>query len=143
MAYTKEIIVLVGPQACGKSTYCTKFLPNYFRISQDDMGKKKHREIFTESLGKKDLIVIDRMNFNKEQRARYLVPAKEKGYRTRVVLFNTCFDTCLERLKTRKDHPTLKSTESEDTLKGALGFYFSNFEKPMAEEADVVEEVNA
>ena len=139
MSYAKEIIILVGPQGVGKSYYCKNTLPNYFRVNQDDQGKKKHREIFAEALGKEDLIVVDRMGFNKEQRARYLVPAKEKGYKTKIIVFTAPFEFLMARLKVRKGHPNLGADTKEETLERALGFYFANFEEPTPDEADVIE----
>ena len=139
MPFKKELIVLVGAVGSGKSTYCANSLPDYFRISQDDMGKKGHLLEFQEALGEKDLIVVDRMNFNKEQRARYLVPAKKKGYVTKIIVFDVPFETLLSRLQSRENHPTLPSSSGEVVFRKVLGFYYASFEEPTPDEADVIE----
>jgi len=132
----KRLVLLIGAQGSGKSTYCAERLNGYTRISQDDQGKIGHREAFAEALEREDdFIVIDRMNHNRQQRSTYLLPAKRRGYSTRIVWLNTDRQTCVKRAKARKNHPTLKTDEAEE----AINWYFKALQVPSIREADEVE----
>ena len=125
---------MVGPPGCGKTTYCENNLKDYLRISQDEQGKN-HINNYTQALSKdKERIVIDRMNLNREQRERYLKPAREAGYKTHIAVLQESFKTCYERIKTRKDHPTLTIENAHD----ALSMYFFQYQKPKKGEADTL-----
>lgn len=136
-----KLIVLVGPSGSGKSTYCKELqkdnnIAQWYRISQDEQGKEQHLYNFKESL--KDgshNIVIDRMNFDKKQRVRYLNPAKEAGYETEIIVLHENYDTCLKRTKERNDHPTIRD---EQSARSALSTFFKYYERPTMDEADKV-----
>ncbi len=136
----KEIILLVGPQGAGKTTLCNLEYKDYFRISQDDQGKKGHFDLFLDLI-KKDVskIIIDRINHLEKQRTKYIEIAKKNGYETKIVVLNEKIDICLDRIETREKHPTLNS--KEDGIK-ALRLYFREYEIPKKDEADKVEFLN-
>lgn len=136
-----ELIMLVGPCGSGKSTLAISYQQNdnvgqYFRINQDEQGKEQHLHNFKLALEDKLNIIVDRMNFSKEQRQRYIEPAKKAGYRTKIIVLHENFETCLERMKNRKDHPTIKD---EKTARKVLNFFFSKYERPAPDEADEIE----
>lgn len=131
-----EIIILCGPPGSGKSTLSRTFGSKYMRISQDELGKDEHLIVFNNALAAKHSIIIDRMSFSKEQRARYLIGAKEAGYKTKIIVLHENFDTCLERMKKREFHPTIKD---EKTARKVLHFFFSKYERPTPDEADEIE----
>jgi predicted kinase len=132
-----EIILMVGPPGSGKSYVSKEFeARTYKRISQDDMGKDGHLDEFTNALFANRHIVVDRMNFSKEQRDRYLEPAKRLGYRTRIIVMHVPSDTCYQRCVLRKDHPTIKDSS---TASKVIDFFFSKYERVEDSEADVVE----
>lgn len=132
-----EIIILCGPPGSGKSTYCVNY-PNHIRVSQDDDGKIGHMQLFESALYHRDNIILDRMNFNKEQRNRYLLPAKKLGYKTKIIVLHVPKDISFSRCDARKDHPTVKT--KEDASK-AVNFFFSKYERVEDSEADVVERI--
>ncbi len=126
-----KLVVLVGPPGSGKSTVANSFVLNGFtRISQDDQGKEQHFNLFKEAIAAKKNIVVDRMNFNKVQRDRYLNFAD--GYETEIHVFHESYKTCLSRCDLRTDHPTIKS--KEDAVK-AITFFFNNYDRVQDHEA--------
>jgi len=135
-----EIIILVGPPASGKSTYAKNLMTDRCAIiSQDNMGKLGHLEAFHNHLHGKFDLIIDRMNFNKEQRARYIKLAKEAGYTTKIIVLHESKETCIKQGLNRlnaEEHPTIKT---EQDLRRAIDFFFSHYERPTDDEADTVE----
>lgn len=131
---TKTLIVLVGCQGAGKTTYCAESLKGYLRISQDDQGKD-HLKIFSKAVEDGEpYIVIDRINADKTQRHRYLAPAKAAGYHTKIVWLNVDRAICEKRCLERRNHPTLKP----DKAATAIEYYFKNFQTPSRMEADEI-----
>ena len=114
----KTLILLVGPPGCGKSYYCKNWLEGYyFRISQDEMGKKEHLEEFKKALDREEpRIVIDRMNFNVAQRARYAAPAFVAGYVVIALVFDYNEEGCYQRICQRENHPTLQADKAKDVI---------------------------
>lgn len=132
----KNIEILVGPPGSGKSTYAQSFIANgYTYINQDTQGQKEHLNLFTEAFSKGNSIIVDRMNFNKEQRLRYLKDAKLYGYQTSITVFQESRQVCLDRCLSRTDHPTIKDSSSANK---AVNFFFSKYEKPTPDEADYI-----
>jgi predicted kinase len=129
-----KLIVLCGPPGSGKDTYIENNLKNYKRISQDDHGKQ-HLDYFHVALGNSKDIVVSRMNFNKQQRERYLKPAKEAGYETEIVVLHQNRATCLKRCNARIGHPTI---QDEKSAQSALDTFFTRYERPTFDEADIV-----
>lgn len=135
---TKTIYILIGPQGSGKTQWAMNtLLPQsdrpIVRVSQDEQGRDGHRRMFRESIKARASIVIDRMNFSYEQRDRYTHDARKNGYRIVYVWFDISKETCLLRLPTRKNHPTI-TTDSDHN--GMLDFYFREFEMPCYDEYD-------
>lgn len=131
-----RIFILVGPPGSGKSTTAKTYESTGFvRISQDDQGKADHMKIFEQALADGRDIVIDRMNFNKLQRDRYLAPAKKAGYFSKIMVFHVPKEVCRERMLVRENHPTIKD---EYDAANALSFFFKSYERPTKDEANTV-----
>lgn len=131
----KEFILLVGPQGSGKTTLCAQRFPGHLRISKDDQGPK-HIHALNEALSKGvEKIVLDRTNASRTSRAKYIHFARRNGYRTKIVWVNVDYDTCLARIRARRNHPTLQATEAVE----ALSWYFRTFRTPASAEVDEIE----
>jgi predicted kinase len=130
----KLLILMVGPPGSGKSTLA-KQLPVDVIINQDSQGKEEHLELFKQSIELGLSIAVDRMNFSKEQRNRYLEPAKAAGYKTKIQVLHVPKNVCLIRCALRKDHLTIRD---EKTAARAVGFFFKSYERVEDTEADEV-----
>lgn len=77
-----DVILLIGIQATGKSTFCRSyFYDTHIRLNLD-MLKTRHREtlLFKACIEAKQPFVVDNTNLTVEERARYIVPAKAAGF---------------------------------------------------------------
>lgn len=130
-----KVIILVGPPGSGKSTLAKKYADQgYAYINQDSQGKEDHFHIFNDALSSNRNIVVDRMNFNHQQRNRYLLP-KQEGYIYEIHILHESYKTCMNRCLNRINHETIKN---EMDAKKALNFFFKNYERPEDYEADLV-----
>ena len=78
-----EAVILIGIQGTGKSTFCRERLfHTHVRINLD-MLQSRHREtlMLTACLNAKQSFVIDNTNPTREERARYVAPARAAGFR--------------------------------------------------------------
>lgn len=136
----RRLYMMIGAQGSGKTTWSKDFIsnnPNAKRISQDDMGKDGHWNNYKKYIRDGEpIIVIDRINHNKAQRAKYVSLAKSSNYIIHFVWLKTPMDVCLGRMKTRKNHPTIKEN---DDHKKILSWFFSAFEEPTDNECDFME----
>ena len=85
-----EMILFIGIQATGKSSfYLERFFRTHVRISLD-MPKTRHREqlLLKACLEGKTPVVVDKMNLTKADRAAYIGPAKAAGFKGCSYLLN-------------------------------------------------------
>lgn len=133
----KQLIILCGPPGSGKSTLAKEYETRmYRRVSQDDQGKSGHMDELLKALATEADIIVDRMNFSKQQRKPYLDLAKKFGYNTKIIVLHMSSDTCMERMLKREGHPTIKDATN---AKSALHTFMSKYERVEDSEADVVE----
>ena len=130
-----EVLLLVGPQGAGKTTYAKKVYPKYTYINQDEQGQNRHLELFFEALERGEDIIVDRINHLRQQRKRYLVPAKTKGYVTKIRVMSLPFRTCFNNIIQRENHPSIKMLD-EETAYRVLRDFKGKYERPLKHEAD-------
>ena len=75
------------------------------------------------------------MNFNLEQRERYLAPARAAGYEIYIHVFHVPREICKTRCRERKGHPTITT---EKDVNQAIDFFFRSYERVEDHEADTV-----
>lgn len=128
------LTLLIGPQASGKTTAARARFPHVTRISQDDRGRERHFREFQQALEQGADLLIDRLNYPREQRLRYVLPARAAGYQIHYLWFDADRTTCLQRLRRREQHPTVHpgQTDHEKMLEN----YFQHFETPEPDEYD-------
>lgn len=134
----KEVVLTVGPQGCGKTTFCKAELSNYFRISQDEMGKDYLGHFVKAMERGEKLIVVDRMNHLRGQRRAILELAKKFSYNTRIITMHKPYKTCYANIMLREGHPTL-TPENPKIVERALSMFFSQYDYVLDTEADIVE----
>lgn len=131
------LIVLVGLPGSGKSTFCKK--PEYkdfVRINQDEQGKLEHRYMFDDAVEQNRNIIVDRCNFNVDQRQRYIKPAKEEGYHVVIAWLRRDASTCIERINQRKEHPNLAA--GNEKIESVVKMFDGMFVAPKENEADEI-----
>lgn len=137
-----HLILLVGPPGSGKSTMAHNLIHNdgdhgaaTVYVNQDSQGKAGHKQLFENALHNGEHIIVDRMNFNKAQRAMYLEAAKKRGYTTSIRVLHEPYQVCFNRAVARQNHETIKDAEN---AKQALNFFFRTYERVEDWEADEV-----
>lgn len=121
------MILLCGIPGSGKSTFAKSLersMPYKFvRINQDDLGHRKRceeRARLVISQGK--CPVIDRCNFDKEQRKHFISIAYEHGIPVDCVVLETeilvTVDECIQRCIERRGHPTIAPADARSIVIG-------------------------
>jgi predicted kinase len=130
-----KLKMLVGPCGSGKSTLARELVKEgYTYINQDSQGRD-HLRLFIEAVAAKQPVLVDRMNFTKEQRKRYLDAAKAAGYTTSITVLHQPYEVCLARCLARTGHETIKDPRAAH---GALDMFFTKYERVTDDEADEV-----
>jgi predicted kinase len=94
-----EAVIFVGVQGSGKSTfYRERFFDTHVRINLD-MLRTRHREqiLLAACLTAKQPFVIDNTNPLPGDRARYIGPAREAGFRVVAYFFETSLQEAIRR----------------------------------------------
>lgn len=79
-----EAVVLIGIQASGKSTfYRARFFDTHVRINLDMLRTRRRERLLLEAcIEAGQPFVVDNTCVTREERARYLGPARAAGFRT-------------------------------------------------------------
>lgn len=100
-----EIVIFIGLQASGKSSfYQEKLLNSHLRLNLD-MLKTRHREkiLFDACLEAKQSLVIDNTNPTVSERQRYILPAKIKSFKITGYYFQSNIEECKQRNSQRHE----------------------------------------
>lgn len=113
-----EAVIFIGIQGAGKSTFCRRnFFDSHVRINLD-MLRTRHREelLVRACIAAKQPFVVDNTNPTRQERARYILPAKEAGFRLIAYYFASKVSECRQRLEGRLSAPSVP-------IAGLLGTY--------------------
>ena len=85
----KEIILMVGIQASGKTTFVNAMFANTHTIISLDKLKTRYQENLRikQAISQNQNIVIDNTNVLKTERSNYIETAKQNGYQVLVYYF--------------------------------------------------------
>ena len=84
-------IIFIGIQASGKTTFYEKNYSRYEHINMDTLHTRNKERIALETcIAGKRSFVADNTNPTKEDRRRYMIPAKAAGYKI-IGFFNPLF----------------------------------------------------
>ncbi|KZT70411.1 P-loop containing nucleoside triphosphate hydrolase protein, partial [Daedalea quercina L-15889] len=130
------VLLLVGLIGSGKSTLAQaleQHVPRFRRCNQDDLGSRQRVEALARQCLEEGLSVcIDRTNFDARQRATWIDIAREfPGTEAWVLVFDTPYEVCAQRLQQRTDHPTIKTPEEALPI---LSRFLSQYQAPSPHE---------
>jgi bifunctional polynucleotide phosphatase/kinase len=130
----KEVVLLVGLPACGKSNISNKYYSNYKKVSLDTTkNKKKMMELYNEYILHGYQIVVDNTNYNKIQRKEFIEVAKKKGYKIKIIYVNIPFEICnhLNNYRVEKGEKDKINIITYRTM-------LKNFEEPTYQEGEII-----
>jgi bifunctional polynucleotide phosphatase/kinase len=130
----RELVLLVGLPACGKSTITQKYYSNYRKINMDTIkNKKKMMDMFTDYINHGYQIIVDNTNTKKEQRKQFIDIAKENKYTVKIILQDIPFEIC--------NHLNNYRVEQVNASKIAIVTYrtmLKYFEEPTEDEGKII-----
>ena len=102
----KTLVIMMGIQGSGKSTFYHKFLAKDFvRVNLDTL-KTRHQEslLIEECIKQGKSFAIDNTNPTKYDRSRYIPLAKATGYKIIGYFMESKLKECIERNNLRQGH---------------------------------------
>ena len=99
-----ELILLIGLQGSGKSTFCKqKFSDTHLRLNLDMLRTRSREQIlFAASLKAKQPVIIDNTNPTPGDRERYIAPAKTAKFKIIGYYFQSSLEDCRRRNELRR-----------------------------------------
>jgi predicted kinase len=104
----QELVVMVGLQGCGKSTWVRRHLGGTHAVVSKDHWPNarrraaRQRRVVGELLAEGRSVVVDNTNPGPEERAPLIVAARDAGVPVRAVWLDTPLETCLARNDARE-----------------------------------------
>ena len=128
----KTVAILMGLQGSGKSTFYARFLSDDFvRVNLDTLrSRRKEAELIRDCHEKGTSYAVDNTNPTKDDRKRYILPAKAEGYRVVGYYLESKLKVCIERNSMRKGDACVPETAIAATAnKLALPSYDEGFDE--------------
>ena len=136
----KTMILLIGVQASGKSSFYREFFAGeYEQVSLDILHTRNKERIKMEQCLEQGMgFVVDNTNPTQADRERYIAAAKRYGYQVVGYYFQSCVGDCMERNERREGKArvsrcaiaaTYKKLELPDYKEGFDLLYYVAMEK--------------
>ena len=94
----KTAYIMIGIQGSGKSTFCRRFLPEVPRVNLDTLKTRSNEKRMIAECHKNGCsYVVDNTNPTREDRKRYILPAKSEGYRVIGYFMQSRLRDCITR----------------------------------------------
>ncbi|OCH88384.1 P-loop containing nucleoside triphosphate hydrolase protein [Obba rivulosa] len=127
------VLLLVGFIGSGKSTFAQaleQHFPRFRRCNQDDLGDRRRVEATArQALSQGLSVCIDRTNIDVGQRKTWINIAREfPETQVWVIVFDTPYEVCMERLRERTNHPTIRTPEHGYSI---LARFRNQYEPPV------------
>ncbi|MBR4205766.1 MAG: ATP-binding protein [Clostridia bacterium] len=99
----KTLAIMIGIQGSRKSTFCARYLSGLVRVNLDTLKTRNNEKrliekCFEEGVG----FVVDNTNPTRADRARYIAPAKARGYRVIGYFMQSRLGDCIRRNNLRQ-----------------------------------------
>mmetsp|Transcript_8338 Transcript_8338/g.18162 ORF Transcript_8338/g.18162 Transcript_8338/m.18162 type:complete len:200 (+) Transcript_8338:3-602(+) len=139
-ASQQQLVVLVGIPGSGKSTFSQQILhsaPSWVRVNQDTLGTRKRCMALAKAeLLKGSNILIDRCNFDVQQRSHWLTLPRADVLRRTAVFLDVPTEVALERVLSRKSHEGQvdSASKSERKLREIVSSMARSLRAPKREE---------
>lgn len=105
------LAIMIGIQGSGKSTFCKMYLPEYERISLDDLHtRNKERSALEAAFENGSNIVIDNTSPTVEDRSRYIKAGIDHNYRIVGYFMQSQIRDCIERNSFRTGKARIPNT---------------------------------
>ena len=101
----RQMVVFIGIQASGKTTFYHKFLAGagYVHINLDTLRTRNKEKLAIQTCYTKGCsFVVDNTNPEKADRARYIPDAREHGYEVIGIFFQSILNDCISRNEMRE-----------------------------------------
>ncbi len=125
----KNLIIMVGPMASGKSTFSQQpIFKSYTYLNNDTIkSAPKLQKLFQEALNQNQSIIIDNTNPKRETRQTYINSAKAKGYHVYCCWFDLpkILSVHLNQMRTQMTHGSQLAINMI-----AIHTYYKNLESP-------------
>ena len=95
----KTVVIMIGLQGSGKSTfYMTHLAEDFVRVNLDTL-KTRHRErlLIEECISQNRSFAVDNTNPTRSDREKYIILAKEAGYRVVGYFMESKIKDCMQR----------------------------------------------
>lgn len=103
MLEEKTMVVMIGLQGSGKSEYVRQNLSDLVWVNLDTLHTRNREQLLIHAcFDSGQSFVVDNTNPTKEDRQRYIVPAKKRGYRVIGLYMQSVLRDCIERNNRRE-----------------------------------------
>jgi bifunctional polynucleotide phosphatase/kinase len=130
----KEVVLLVGLPACGKSTITNKIYSDYKKVSLDEIkNRKKMMELYKDYIIQGNSVIVDNTNYNKKQREEFIEIAKKYNYKIKIIQQDIPFEICnhLNNYRVEKGERGKISIITYRTI-------LKQFEEPTKDEGEII-----